>query len=180
MSSLARLALGPLAVAAFIYYDAVLSFASQFAGWTILRTNNSRDVVWGEALSAIREHPILGSGAGNLNILGGNSFLKLWAEHGVLSIPMVIVVGILVFKKVQDNWLNFGLAAGSFVSAMFESWAFVPGSLYFVLFCILISAQEGYSRDSVGSIFDNAAIRSYPQRTHRSRPRHSRGLLTRQ
>jgi hypothetical protein len=108
-------------------------------GKSITRRVDSRSEQWTDALAVFRSHPLTGIGYGDDSAEAANSYLKLLAESGLFA----LAVAIPTCQFVATTWRQgrpvlVALLIGGLVSAVFESWLFVGGSFFSIVFWIAI------------------------------------------
>lgn len=121
------------------------------SGASILRPTNSRGATWYAAFEVWRTSPAFGIGAGALPIEAGDSYLKLLAETGVIGagIGLFSLWGAIA-PAIRQSRYTAALAAGALADALFESWLFTAGSVYFVLLWLYPFLDPG-GRDDTSS-----------------------------
>jgi O-antigen ligase len=163
-----RLLLTPfLALIPLTASDSLAQFASERSNLPLFRTNDSRGELWRQVWELHQERPWLGLGAGALDIVGGNSYLKALAELGYLgALAAAIAVGsytAIAWRRPDSaSFLLAGLA-----SAFFESWLFAAGSFYAVVTYLMLLAWkvEGDNRArGVDSKQSQSAVQPCPER----------------
>lgn len=106
---------------------------------SILRTSDSRLDAWRTARQESRSTPLAGVGMGAGRVEVANSYLQLLYEAGWIG----TIIGFSVLVGLGRLALTGGppaiaLLLGSLSNALFESWLFAGGSLFFVLLWLTI------------------------------------------
>jgi O-antigen ligase len=106
----------------------------------LLRSNNSRASEWAGALALWREHPILGVGVSASATNAAGLFPYLLAATGlvgtILASSFIIVAGV---RALRAGPMYMALVGGSLVNVVFEPWLFTAGSLYCLMFWLVVS-----------------------------------------
>lgn len=109
----------------------------------VLRSGDSRSALWQTALSAWRERPLLGFGAGAYPFDTANSYLKLATDLGLIGYLAALP---LLLLQARFFWTGStrvtALTTGAVVGACFEGWMFVGGSAFFLLYWVQIGASH--------------------------------------
>jgi len=115
----------------------------------LLRTNDSRSQLWALTLDTFQAHPVTGIGLGALDIVGGNSYLKMLAELGFLGAALGIVLVAAYVSAVKASTTVTAFLFTGLTSAVFESWLFAAGSLFcFLTFIMCVQdAVDEKTRD---------------------------------
>jgi hypothetical protein len=122
----------------------------------LLRNNNSRAESWAQGIRYFESHQLLGVGAGALppGSIGG-LVPQLLATSGVVgsTVASVFLVALLV-SAFRASAMYTSLVVGSLVDVVFEPWLFTAGSMFCVVFWLIICHPEtlGYNASrTIGS-----------------------------
>lgn len=113
---------------------------------SVLRSNNSRDTVWGESVELIRQDVWLGHGLGSAaaNIESGSSLLSAALVGGMVTLAATILCIIaLILKRASKLGLNDWRTVtilGGLANAMLEGWLLSAGSVFCVIFWLIASS----------------------------------------
>lgn len=141
------MATGLVAAAASYLVPVILrTAATEGAGSdSVLRSNNSRDIVWGASIERVREHPWVGSGLGSLtsDFETGSSVFSILIVGGIVGLAVVaypfaksLWYGFL--KLGPGDWRSVALT-GTLISAGFEGWLIAAGTMYALIAWLIAS-----------------------------------------
>jgi hypothetical protein len=105
----------------------------------IRRRDDSRTSTWLRALPEVGARPLGGTGYGAEEVDVANSYLKLAVELGGLGILCGLPPLLLAVARTRRSSTAASLAiVGGLVNAVFESWLFAGGTVYFLLFWLQV------------------------------------------
>jgi hypothetical protein len=108
---------------------------------SIIRTGDSRLNTWRQVRQRIGAAPVNGVGVGTGEVEIGNSYLQLLYEGGIVGIAVGLgVVSALAKVALKGGRFGVALFIGAVTNALFESWLFAGGSLFFVLLWLAVVA----------------------------------------
>lgn len=106
---------------------------------SVLRSNNSRDVVWTASMERVGEHPWIGSGLGSLtsNFETGSSLFSILIVGGIIGlIFLMLAFGKSTYLAIRvlgpADWRTATLI-GALASSAFEGWLIAAGTMYSLL-----------------------------------------------
>lgn len=106
---------------------------------SVLRTNNSRENVWGLAFEYIRLNPVLGAGYGATpRGIGSSSYLKLLAEFGFAFAWTGIALAIAYLWWSRKNIVTLGITAGTLINTIFEDWLLTAGAPMLIVYLLFV------------------------------------------
>jgi hypothetical protein len=106
----------------------------------LLRTNDSRIYLWARGLAYFRDHQFLGVGVGALPPTSSGGLVpELLATFGLLGTTLAaFFLGAVLVAAYRGCALFAALAVGGLVNTLFEPWLFAAGSVYCVVFWLVI------------------------------------------
>lgn len=117
-------------------------------GSSILRTNNSRESVWGAAIDFIQDNPILGAGyRATPELIGSSSYFKLFAELGFAFAGAGIILAISYIWWSRFDIVMLGITFGTLVNTIFEDWLLTAGAPMLAVYLMLLysSPQQNFT-----------------------------------
>lgn len=135
---------------------------------TLLRYEDSRSEHWQTALNLWWTAPVKGVGADANRIDAANSYLKLLTELGVVGVVAAApLVSCLVRRFVRGTPEIAAFSAGAAVNAVFESWLFTAGSLFFLMLWLPMTYGDARSRDPLRHRVPDPATHARPRPGHK-------------
>lgn len=111
-------------------------------GSSVLRTNNSRENVWGIAIDFIQKNPVLGAGyRATPESIGSSSYFKLLAEFGFAFAGAGIMLAIFYLWWSRFDIVMLGITCGTLVNAIFEDWLLTAGAPMLAVYLMVLYAS---------------------------------------
>jgi hypothetical protein len=106
---------------------------------TMLRSNDSRAVVWGLAWDLAQQHILRGSGLGSLAAETGSSPLSVLIVSGAVGIVLASTAIFGAFRNQSSigDWRLITVAGGS-VAALTEGWLISAGTIFCAIYWICV------------------------------------------
>ena len=113
---------------------------------SVLRSNNSRDIVWQQSMTLIREHPWRGYGLGapETRIETGSSLFSAAILGGLTTLAITAACLLhLLLKSISRlglrDWRTVTLVGG-LINASFEGWLLAAGSAFCLIYWMVASS----------------------------------------
>lgn len=109
---------------------------------SVLRTNNSRESVWGLAIEFIQTNPILGAGyRATPEGIGSSSYFKLLAEFGFAFAGFGITLAIFYIWWSRFDIVMLGITCGTLVNTIFEDWLLTAGAPMLIVYLVVLCSS---------------------------------------
>lgn len=119
---------------------------------SITRLEDSRMDLWADNVTSFAQRPTVGTGWDAYRPDTANSYLKTLVEAGIAGLILLVVTMRHVARQARAGPAAVSaIAVGGLVNAVFESWLFVGGSFFALVFWLTISSA-GVSTDEPAGI----------------------------
>jgi hypothetical protein len=152
----AAILLGGLAAGGWLALAAMAEQLEAKSTLLLLRTNNSRAADWAKGFDIFERHPYVGVGFGALQSDPAGLVPQLLASTGIVG--FIIATGFVVAVALRvrsSNVLYAALVVGAVVNVVFEPWLFAGGSLYCLIFWLIVTHP-----DSVHALPERLGLRA--------------------
>jgi O-antigen ligase len=138
--------LGVAAVAAiggWLTVQAVQDSSRLDYGLILLRTDNSRADAWARSFEIFTAHPLLGVGLGALPIDSAGLIPDILGSAGLLGGVLALAfLGVAASALLRAAPMYSALLLGALVDSVFEPWLFTGGSLFCLMFWVVMTHPE--------------------------------------
>ncbi|HSH59606.1 MAG TPA: O-antigen ligase family protein [Acidimicrobiales bacterium] len=114
----------------------------------IFRSDNSRAEQWQGALEAGSSRSVVGVGLDAYEFDAASSYFKALADLGFIGVAASAVAVRGAWRHARGSSAMRAAAVGGLTNAVFESWLFAGGSLFAVLFWLIMESAPSHDRDT--------------------------------
>ncbi len=108
-------------------------------GAKLARSNDSRSQQWGDGIKLFQQSPLVGLGFGASPTDVASSYIKVLVELGLLGVVVAgATVGAAGSMIRRGDSVVAATVAGALIDGVFEAWMFVGGSLFFIMFWLVV------------------------------------------
>lgn len=139
------------AAAAVAWVPDLMSQAAQYGAGdaSILRSNNSRSMVWEQSQFIVDREPLRGQGISSYTseFESGSSYYALLIQLGFVGLALtLLLVAVIAWRaKTLLDW-RVATIAGAAVAGAFEGWILAPGSFFCAAFWATLFTLKATSR----------------------------------
>jgi O-antigen ligase len=142
---LAPFVIAPASIAGLLLaFQAAIKESADTTAIAALRTGNSRQETWSEAIQLIRGRPVFGNGLGYDEIVDpASSVIKILLEGG-LTLALISAIAIALHLRrviAAEQTYMVVLFLMGITNALFESWLFSGGSAFMLTFWLLVDTR---------------------------------------